>query len=154
MHNLHAIIAKRTEIWGGRGLSWPSCPVDLPNDLVLIPVNDAFYAAKCGEHSPLVVETFEFLTPAFMNCLREASRGRTLAYCETDYFGGDGGQGAVVWRDGDCVFGPMFGEDDHINQALAFLEIAPSAGKDLFQTLGLCDHRSTDEWIRAATGKK
>lgn len=149
MHNLHAIIGKRSEILGDQAFTGPGCTVDLQFGMVMVPVNNEFYEAKCGEQSPLVIETFEFLTPAFMDCLREASRGRTLAYCETDYFGGSGGQGAVVWRNGDCVFGPRFGEDDHINQALAFLDIAPSPGKDLFQTLSLGDYRSTADWIRA-----
>ena len=61
MHNLHAIIGKRSEISEDRGFTGPGCTVDLPNDLVMIPVNDAFYEAKCGEQSSLVVETFKFL---------------------------------------------------------------------------------------------
>jgi hypothetical protein len=44
---------------------------------------------------------FMFLTPAFEQYLGELSIGGRLAYLETEYWGGTGGQGAAAYENGN-----------------------------------------------------
>lgn len=154
MHNIHAILGPVAALLNDPPLISPGRAIPLKQGMAMIPVDGAFYEAKCGDAPPSVIDTFEFLTPAFLDWLRTASRGHTLVYVETDYFGGVGNQGAVVMHDGACVHGPAFGEDKHINEALGFLGIGTSDDMDAFDLVGLGQHRTTDEWIHASEPRR
>ncbi len=77
----------------------------------------------------------------------DASINALVMYFETEYFGGDGGQGAALFHEGRVVFiqsaklGP-------INRALALLGVkVVSPAIDEFQSIGLDRHRTTAEWL-------
>jgi hypothetical protein len=68
-------------------------------------------------------DEFQYLTREVIAALKEASLGGTLAYFETEYFGGAGGQGAAAFKDGDLIFGPEWKKIGPINQALKLLGV-------------------------------
>lgn len=84
----------------------------------------------------------------------------TFVLVENDTFSGVGEQSSIVWKDGECIFGPihtvtnMFEpySDENVpleyaavNQALHALGVIKEA-KDEFSALGLGRHRNTEEW--------
>ncbi|HEU4412193.1 MAG TPA: hypothetical protein VFS43_43525 [Polyangiaceae bacterium] len=71
------------------------------------------------------------------------SAGGAVAYLETAYFGGAGDQGACAWRGGVRVYGPRRDAGGAVNDALAAIGVARTAG-DEFASLGLADLRSND----------
>ena len=151
MHNIHVIIGRFDDLNARATLVSPSSLISLPHGMGLVPVNDNFYRAKChGNDAPSVIDTFAFLTPEFLAWLTLASKETRLCYCETDYFGGAGGQGAVVFDNGACIFGPEFREDGPINHALSIMVIDSSDNdEDQFQMLDLGKYRSSEQWLKS-----
>jgi hypothetical protein len=100
------------------------------------------------------------LSPEEIQYLAAFSAGAALAYVQTNYFGGRGWQGAILWRDGTCVYGPevMWVQDEAgrsaaewpINRALRGLGVQSSLGRDEFATVGL-GYRSYRDLIENAT---
>ncbi len=92
---------------------------------------------------------------------RMQSRVFPLAYVETDYFGGDGWQAALVWAGGLVVVGPIRTTDlqvhgkfvptplleGAINRALRFLAVKRGAVRDEFDAVGLGRHGSNKVWL-------
>ncbi|MCK2242474.1 MULTISPECIES: hypothetical protein [unclassified Crossiella] len=85
--------------------------------------------------------------------LAEWSRSGPIALVEADFFGGEGSQSAVVWRDGEVDWGPVFAEEFRgpwrewpINAALDRLG-AVSGGGDLFDAVGLGAERDVADWV-------
>jgi hypothetical protein len=82
-----------------------------------------------------------------------------LAYIWTEYFGGSGDQGAIVWRNGAVEFGPTATGDDSgypksehdfaINRALQALGADRGKELDEFKAVDLDQYRSNDDWLRA-----
>jgi hypothetical protein len=86
------------------------------------------------------------------------SHSMLLAYVETEYFGGRGFQGAVVWANGQLIFGPaLTGDredfqtdnlpDNAINIALRILGVLKGNSHDEFDAIGLGKHRNNEGWI-------
>jgi hypothetical protein len=123
-------------------------PVSLPQDLAILPLTDEdidrFVPASRSGH----VAGFTYLSQPFATVMRETSADGRIMYFETDYFGGMGAQGAVVYDQGVCIFGPESGELGPINRALSLLGVkaAPFA-RDEFEAIGLHRHRSPESWL-------
>lgn len=106
------------------------------------------------------LSTGAMLTTTDLELAARASRAGPLAYVETDYFGGEGGQAAILWRGGERVLGPaaIRAESEHarprqfwpINAALRGFGIAAAPGLDEFDTLGLGEYRSNEALMAAA----
>ena len=76
---------------------------------------------------------------------------KTVAYVRTDYFGGCGDQSATVMEnDKEIYIGDTeLGSDSPINEALKLLGVEKSFGNDEFDTIGLGNYRSNDDFMRA-----
>ena len=122
--------------WLRCGLAMLPLPADGPTPIVLPRVSNG--------------ETFRHLTDDLVSSLVAKSGRDRFAYFETDYFGGAGGQGALVLSEGSVLYGPEWGEIGPINAALAMLGVVPTAGQDAFDTVGLGMFRWTEDWL----GKK
>jgi hypothetical protein len=106
-------------------------------------------------------EHLEQLTERLAQWAGAQSRRFPLAYVETDYFGGDGGQAAVAWSGGEVVFGPLRTMDrpeggkfvptplleGAINRAVRHLGVERGDARDEFDALGLGRHRSNEAWL-------
>lgn len=98
---------------------------------------------------------FEYLAPEWASAAAEASRDAPIAYVETQYHGGHGGQAAIVWEAGKVVLGPTdnYAEPTDpwpINSALRRLGVSARDRSDEFLALGLgmarCSEDFTD-WL-------
>lgn len=90
---------------------------------------------------------FRELTQPVVDIATRLSREAAVAYIETDYFGGAGGQSAIVWRDEQVVFGPERGESGPINRALQILGVRVDGHVDEFDAIGLGKGRATDDFF-------
>lgn len=106
-------------------------PRSLSPDLKALPVEEDFGCAHFddGEWAP---------PTAVLQLLAQHSRTAPMAFVETDYFGGTGGQGAVVFGNGIAIYGPEWDSIGPINRALALLgvEVTPPM-TDEFDATGL-----------------
>ncbi|MGE3802534.1 MAG: hypothetical protein AB7H80_16070 [Candidatus Kapaibacterium sp.] len=121
--------------------------VPLAQGLAIIPLTDDLYEeiADDGE-----VERFEKLSSGVEKWGQRISVVAPVAYIEAEFFGGTGGQSAIVWSGGWRVLEPIHAENA-INQVLRFFGIRVDGAHDEFAAVGLGRHRNTDEWIVEAT---
>lgn len=91
-------------------------------------------------------EVFDYLTPELTRWCAEQSSLGPVAYVETRYFGGEGGQGAVLFAGGQVAWGPRNDRGGPINQVLSLLGVAARGGRDAFDIVGLGRHRMNDGW--------
>ncbi|WP_405614884.1 hypothetical protein OG292_18055 [Streptomyces sp. NBC_01511] len=94
--------------------------------------------------------------------LCELSQDGPVAHVRADFWGGDGEQGAAVWRAGVREWGPVHTsqfagprENWPVNAALARLGVVPAGPgapeyRDLFVEVGLGQGRDEEDWRRAA----
>ena len=87
-----------------------------------------------------------------MLALSTVAEEGTLAYIETNYFGGTGSQAAAVFVDGKLVLKAAIpvtrnppNRDDPINTALRALGVMAAEGQDEFDTLGLRQFRNLED---------
>ena len=119
-----------------------------------------------GDLEPAPFEHLERLTTRLNAWAEKVSITIPVAYVETDYFGGEGCQAAMVWVEGRKVFGPFRTSDlwkdgkfmptplleGAINQAVRFIGVKRGSVRDEFDALGLGKHRSNDSWLARASG--
>jgi hypothetical protein len=128
--------------------------IDLPEKMALLPLSEGLLrelqeAERGAQGSAQVEGVFEFLTPPIEKWVRAVSEGATVAYLETEYFGGEGFERSAVFRDRDLILGPLVGAGA-INQALRALGVVAEPGREAFDTLGLGRHRTLEEWLSDA----
>ncbi|MEV0363078.1 hypothetical protein [Nocardia fusca] len=131
---------------------WDLVPVPLRGDLTLFHLTHyytAYWQAKLGieGYFELAPNTCELLFPSekviSVVAAEIATRpAPTFAVVVTEYFGGAGGQAAVVSVDGGPIR-PV----DNINSALRVLGVIAAPGSDEFDTVGLSGHRSTLDYL-------
>lgn len=69
-----------------------------------------------------------------------------FAIIETDYFGGAGDQAAVVYAGESLLMSPAVAAKRPINQALRLLGVSASQGQDEFDTIGLGEFRTFEDF--------
>ena len=69
---------------------------------------------------------------------------KPIAHIETAYFGGAGEQSAAVWGNGVKTF--MAKRSGAIDKALGIIGVKCTPGNDEFDTVGLGNFRSNEEW--------
>ena len=107
-HQIQAIVAP-AEMAPLIREAWPELPsLDINDGLALFPVSSELIDDRVPPSTPdeSAPNQFMQLTPGFYDLLQQLSDGGSLAYIETDYFGGKGGQGAVVFKNGNAVMLP------------------------------------------------
>lgn len=123
-------------------------PAPLAQGLAFLPLRDTDLDAFLTPPLTGVPEGFSYLSAPLIDYLLTLSLGGPVAYVETDYAGGGGSQGAVVFRDGRLAMQPVTAHTGPINRALALLGVTVGNGhQDEFEAVGLNRHRHTEEWI-------
>lgn len=169
-HSISGVIGNETQLRSiAVDLGMPG-PVRLTEALMFLPVDDDgwdlsvfmspaaiddseddSFGFGCGE---AVGDGCVRMTTALDRVLISASVDGPIAWIRTEYHGGTGGQGAVVYDRGAVVFGPTSAEYGPINQALSRLGVACAPGQDEFATVGLGRFRSNEDgWAQAAGGR-
>lgn len=120
-------------------------PTALSNGLSFIALDGDNLVQVTGPGGGAAVDGFEYLTPELIAALRYASQFFSCAYIETEYWGGTGDQGAVVFQAGMITFGPKRAPCGVINEALAKLGVVSTDPTiDAFDHLGLGQYRSNE----------
>jgi hypothetical protein len=162
-HSVHLIIGQGPAIASFQRI-WPAARVvDLLGGWQAIPVDDALHTAieahYPGAHRPSGLD----VSPLGLGeALSDATKaGGGLAYVETEYFGGTGGQAAMAYVDGRQAMSPQSsrGGGGPINQALRLVGVTRTAADDEFDTIGLGERRTMTDYepegpVRLRTSEK
>lgn len=148
-HSVRLIIGRDEDI-AAFLRAWPgSRAVALNGDWQAIPVDEALYDAVISRHPDAIrADALDFAPPGLDQALAAATaEGGALAYVETEYFGGTGGQSAMAFVDGRVKMEPARAEwAGPINQVLRRIGVAPEGEIDAFDTLGLGERRSMADY--------
>ena len=150
MHQVQAFVGARTILELIQRQFALSCVVDLDQGLALLPLTDALYDAIPGDLTASPEEGFVLLTPKIVDLLKQTSTYGIVGYFETNYYGGDGDQCAVLAQMGDFVLGPQVG-DGTINQMLHAMGVRRQGDRDEFAAIGLGRYRTNQKWIDQPT---
>lgn len=122
--------------------------VALWRHLVLMPATGAVYDRlhELFPETQAVVGEVGWKYPLLTGVGTMLSRHGRIAYIETDYFGGNGDQGAVAWSNEQLIMAPVRGRRGPIDRALALLGVQRVWGQDEFATTGLDRLRYMDDW--------
>lgn len=143
-YTIQAIIGKRAEIRSAEIKA--GNVILLPQDLGMIPLGDECRERNAIPFLPLTDEGWKTVPESIAKlCSSLSSKGK-IAYIEAEFFGGEGTQASALWEDGKMIRVPMI-SGDAINSALEFLGVSPRENMDHFDTVGLGDHRNTDDWL-------
>jgi hypothetical protein len=146
-HCVQAIIAP-AETADAISASWPELPrLDRGSGFVVFPV-DADIIDSRIEPDKIPAKTaakFKLLTDGFRKLLQALSRNGQLAYVETDYFGGIGGQGALVCRNGEEIMPPTWDKRGPVNHALKLIGMPRGLFTDRFTAAGFDRLRDNDD---------
>lgn len=148
-HHVQAIIVPMASA-DAISQAWPELPrANLNGGFVAFPVDaDLIDNRIAPDVTPGTADNqLILLTNGFHEQLRILSCQSQLAYVETDYFGGVGGQGALVMRDGKEIMPPTWRTSGAINDALALIGVRRKLMRDEFDTVGLGDIRSNDDLV-------
>lgn len=118
---------------------------DTRTGLTILPITGEFYDSIDFRGMHTCYPHFLYLNEGFNELLREVSLSGDLAYIETDYFGGLGGQGAAAYAKGEVRMPPTWSEHGAINRALRHLGLKWSIFGDQFKRLGLEEYRDTED---------
>lgn len=155
MHDVKALVASASvlAVVDSRLGSVALCP--LVQGFVLLPLTDSVtreIAAARNSKDPDAAD----MAPGVAELAKELSLAGPVAYISTEFFGGEGGQDAMVWDAGQVKLLLSDGGDHGIawpnspvSQALRTIGVIAEEGKDEFDTVGLGTHRSTDQWAAA-----
>jgi len=148
-HSVRLIIGREGGIAAFLG-TWPGTrAVELTGGWQAIPMDDALYDAVAAAHPDAVRSDALDFAPAGLDAALAAASagGGALAYVETEYFGGTGGQSAMAYVDGRVKMEPARAEwAGPINQALRRIGVVPEGEKDAFDTIGLGERRTMEDY--------
>jgi len=152
MHAIAVILAKKniTKEIAGRFMLAKS--VELTQDIGLVPMTDDLSddLLELIDNSDIPYEEFEYLNKSVIEVLEDVSSLGEVSYIETDYFGGDGAQSSIVWKDGKVIYGPVQSSNTNINpinDALKILGVRIIKRHDEFDEVNLGRYRSTEKWF-------
>lgn len=155
-HCVHAIVAPM-DTADAISREWPELPrLDRDNGFTIFPIDAELIDQRIApDKTPTVTgDEFMLLTNGFRDLLCTLSQGGQLAYVETEYFGGVGGQGALVCRDGVEIIPPTWRESGTINDALKRMGLKRGAFADEFVAAGFGLVRDNDDIIELIQSRR
>ncbi len=120
--------------------------IELGKDLTLIPMTEELYDQINSLVVSDSVSKFAYLTEHIESQVLKFIGNAKVAYIEADYFGGQGGQMAIIWKNNKREYFVEYGQDC-INEVLKIFGIKARLFADEFDTLGLGRHRNTIDWL-------
>ena len=158
MHDVDALIAKADDLTAVVRRFGAAVVCSLVQGFSLLPITDALEKELVDHQSEtkdLVTKPLRYLSDELQALAMEISYHTPVAYISTYYFGGQGGQDAVVWDQGSVRFSPstkgysQVWPNSPISQALRMIGVIAEQGQDEFDSLGLGKHRKTHKWAEA-----
>ena len=120
--------------------------IELGQGLSLIPLTEELFDRINNFVVSGNINTFEYLTLTIEREILKIIEGKAIAYVEAEYFGGEGGQRGIVWKDGKRSSEFKYGQDV-INAILKSFGVVADKNEDEFRTLGFGRHRNTQDWV-------
>ena len=120
--------------------------IDLEQNISIIPLTEELYDQINNYSESDSILIFEYFTINMEEKILEIIGKRKLGYVEAEYFGGEGGQQAIIWNEGRRVLELSY-DQDRINAVLKEFGVIADEGKDEFATLGFGRERNTRDWI-------
>lgn len=145
-HSIKAVIGKRADVQRFAE-DWICKMIELPQDLGMVPLTIKLLEDMEERLEPSgdpSCSALEGLDSTVVEILKRYSTCTKLAYIETDYFGGVGTQGGVLYENGREVCPPRVGEGT-VNALLKALGAWRKPDKDEFDCLELGKYRHIDE---------
>jgi hypothetical protein len=137
VHNLKKIESKFTA----------SKIVPLTTELALIPMTGQLFNEINNYRGNNSIGKWQFLTSDIENEILKLVEDEMVAYIEVEYFGGEGGQSGIIWKDGKRIFEKEF-DQEVVNSILRKFGVVKGKSKrDELDTIGLGRHRNTEDWI-------
>jgi len=124
-------------------------PVVLEQGFCLFPLSDELIESLGVLHSRPLLDS-NILPNELTDIFAKLSAIGPLLYFETEYFGGQGDQLAIVFENGKITFGPSKNTIGPINEGLRLLGVKAKVNSDEFDAIGLGTERYTDRWIKRA----
>ena len=158
MHDVTALIAKSDKLTAAtrRFETVVVCP--LVQSFSLLPITEDFakeLSVNASQTKAPLTKPIKELSNGLHALAIEISHDCPVAYISTFYFGGQGGQNALVWDKGSLRCSPTTQRYDQvwpnspISQALRAIGVLAEEGMDEFDTVGLGNHRETNRWAES-----
>jgi hypothetical protein len=122
--------------------------IRLEHGIGLIPMTEELYDEINDFVKGEDIMTLTYLNSNIESRVIELVGKSMIAYAEAEYFGGIGGESALLWKDGIRLNLIPFGKGA-INSILKTMGISAEEGLDEFDTVGLGKHRDTVDWLEA-----
>jgi len=122
--------------------------VSLTTDIALIPMSENLFNEINNYRGENAIRKWEFLTTDVEDVILALIGNDKLSYVEIEYFGGEGGQSGIIWKDGKRIFEIEF-QQEVVNAILREFGVEKEEKmRDEFDTVGLGRHRNTEDWIK------
>jgi hypothetical protein len=122
--------------------------VPVTTEIALIPMTEDLFNEINNYRSENQIGKWELLTTDVENEILTLIGNEKLSYLEVEYFGGEGGQSGIIWKDGKRIFEVEF-QQEVVNEILRqFGVVKDKKMRDEFDTVGLGRHRHTEDWIK------
>jgi hypothetical protein len=115
---------------------------------ILFPLDRNLIDKKFNDLSSLSDPNFELLTANLRSFFESTSQNGALAYIETEYHGGQGGQSAIVFLNGKIAMAGITEPSDAINRALRLIGVRAESEGDEFTNVGLGMARNNDGLVK------
>jgi hypothetical protein len=126
----------------------------LPQGFGMIPATDSLLASAAPDWQTAEPEAFRvMLSWAFLRTLLDFSRLGPVVYLETEYWGGDGGQAAVLLKEGRIAPGPLSEWTAAGAPPLSFERRLESPINRCLREAGVCRTRTEDEFDALGLGR-
>lgn len=149
-HTVQAFIAKAEVLLDAtRGIK-AARVIAIEQGFALLLNTDEFYD-EVGKHAggdALPYEEFYKLSKRLADLCAESSTRGPVAYIETDYWGGEGEQAALLWEQGEVVYEPRKASSGPINDVLRRMGVERGEHLDEFDAVGLDRYRDNGDWIK------
>jgi hypothetical protein len=146
---LYAFIGKQEDILPMQKAYSHAKSVQLRQGISLIPMTRELYDQINNFTLSDNINGFIYLTTNIENQILKVVGSNSIAYIEAEYFGGNGGQKAIIWKDNQRLL-TFPHSQDAINKTLQSLGVTPDKRKDEFDTVGLRRYRNMEEWVEAS----
>ena len=117
---------------------------ELGQDLFMIPMTEELFDQINNYQWSEDISSFMYLNKNVEEKILKLIGKRSIGYIEADYFGGEGSQIGILWKDG--IRYKLIESRNAVNIILNRFNIITIPGKDEFDTLNLSRYRTTRDW--------
>lgn len=145
---LHAFIGRQSDLQLIASEFHNTKLINVGKEIFIIPMTEELY----DEINELIISEdvgkLTYMSKNVENKILAIIGDNCIGYIEAEYFGGQGGQTAILWQNGRRYKLFDFGKGV-INFLLKHFGVIAETGLDEFDTINLGRHRNTEDWLKA-----